>query len=56
LSSNNVVSYTTIEPPIFAGHERPGKLIQDLGTDLETFNLDKLYQFAEQNNLNIKIK
>ena len=48
VSPNNVVSYTTIEPPIFAGHERPGKLIQDLGTDLETFDKDKLYQFVEQ--------
>jgi len=56
VSSNNVVSYTTIEPPIFAGHERPGKLIQDLGTDLETFNLDKLYQFAEQKQSEYKDK
>ena len=29
VGENNVVSYTTIEPPIFAGHERPGKLIYD---------------------------
>ena len=48
VSPNNVVSYTTIEPPIFAGHERPGKLLQDLGTDLKTFDKDKLYQFVEQ--------
>ena len=56
VSPNNVVSYTTIEPPIFAGHERPGKLIQDLGTDLETFNLDKLYQFVEQKQSEYKDK
>lgn len=43
---NNVVSYTTIEPPIFAGHERPGKLIKDLGVELETFNKEELYKFA----------
>jgi GT2 family glycosyltransferase len=56
ISSNNVVSYTTIEPPIFAGHERPGKLIQDLGTDLETFDLDKLYKFTEQKQSEYKDK
>lgn len=56
ISPNNVVSYTTIEPPIFAGHKRPGKLIQDLGTDLETFDLDKLYQFAEQKQIEYKDK
>ena len=47
VSPDNIVSYTTIEPPIFAGHERPGKLIHDLGTSLETFNKDALYEFAE---------
>ncbi len=45
---NTVVSYTTIEPPIFAGHERPGKIIYDLGVELETFNLDKFYKFASE--------
>jgi GT2 family glycosyltransferase len=56
VSPNNVVSYTTIEPPIFAGHERPGKLIQDLGTNLETFNKNKLYQFVEQKQSEYKDK
>lgn len=48
VSDNNVVSYTTIEPPIFAGHERPGKLIHDLGTSLETFSKDALYEFVKR--------
>jgi len=56
VSPNNVVSYTTIEPPIFAGHERPGKLIQDLGTDLETFDKDKLYQFTKEKQIEYKDK
>ena len=47
VSMTNVVSYTTIEPPIFAGHERPGKLIHDLGTELETFDKGALYAYAE---------
>jgi GT2 family glycosyltransferase len=46
VSPDNIVSYTTIEPPIFAGHERPGKLIHDLGTSLETFDKDALYEYA----------
>jgi GT2 family glycosyltransferase len=47
-NSNTVVSYTTIEPPIFAGHERPGKIIKDFSTDLETFDINKFYQFAAE--------
>jgi GT2 family glycosyltransferase len=47
ISPDNVVSYTTIEPPIFAGHERPGKLIHDLGTELETFDKGALYSYVE---------
>ena len=47
LKKERVVSYTTIEPPIFAGHERPGKIIHDLGSSLETFNIGKLYSFVE---------
>ena len=39
-------SYTTIEPPIFAGHERPGKIIKDFGTDINTFQIDDMYAFA----------
>ncbi len=48
LTPNTVVSYTTIEPPIFAGHERPGKIIHDLGVELETFDVNKFYEFAAQ--------
>lgn len=51
VGQNNVVSYTTIEPPIFSGHERPGKLIHDLGTNLETFSTEKLYDFVKKNQL-----
>jgi GT2 family glycosyltransferase len=51
---NSIVSYTTIEPPIFADHERPGKIIKDLGIDLETFNLQGLYKFTEQKQNDFK--
>ena len=48
LSPNNVVSYTTVEPPIFAGHERPGKMIKDFGSDLETFKKEEFQTFAAE--------
>jgi GT2 family glycosyltransferase len=51
VSENNVVAYTTIEPPIFADHARPGKIIYDLGDSLETFNKDALYEFVKQEQL-----
>ena len=35
---NTLLSYTTIEPPIFAGHQRPGKVILDMGTGFNNFN------------------
>lgn len=43
-----VVSYTTIEPPIFAGHARPGKIIMDFGGDFDTLKLEELEQYAER--------
>lgn len=30
--------YTTMEPPIYLGHRRPGKIIGDFGTNHENFN------------------
>jgi GT2 family glycosyltransferase len=38
LKPNMLLSYTTIEPPIFAGHKRPGKVIIDLGSGFENFD------------------
>jgi GT2 family glycosyltransferase len=48
ISTSRVVSYTTIEPPIFADHSRPGKLIHHLGASLETFEKDEFYAYVEQ--------
>lgn len=46
LDEQTVVSYTTIEPPIFSDHARPGKIIQDFGTTIESFELDKFREFV----------
>jgi GT2 family glycosyltransferase len=54
VGSNTVVSYTTIEPPIFAGHERPGKIIKDFGVDLDTFKLQDFYNFVSEKQIEYK--
>ena len=46
LREDRIVSYTTIEPPIFAGHERPGKIIHDLGTTIDQFSKHQLFEFS----------
>ena len=56
LNPKNVVSYTTIEPPIFAGHERPGKLIADYGSDLKTFNKETFLMRVESEHAYFKDK
>jgi GT2 family glycosyltransferase len=38
LTENMILSYTTIEPPIFKDHERAGKVILDLGSGFDDFN------------------
>lgn len=48
LTPNNIVSYTTVEPPIFGYHVRPGKLISDCGSDLENFDRNKFDHFAKE--------
>lgn len=52
LEENMVLSYTTIEPPIFAGHERPGKVIRDFGTTFENFDYKKFEEYVETHSNN----
>ena len=53
-SVHRVVSYTTIEPPIFADDERPGKIVRDFGSDVTTFQRAALFQFsAEEQEKNL---
>jgi GT2 family glycosyltransferase len=47
IAPNKVVSYTTIEPPIFGDHTRPGKMVYDFGTTLETFSKDEFTAYCE---------
>ena len=40
LTEDTLLSYTTIEPPIYNVHTRPGKVIMNLGSSFEDFNYD----------------
>lgn len=42
-----ILSYMTIEPPIFKGHVRPGKVIHDLGSNFYDFKYDEFELLTE---------
>jgi GT2 family glycosyltransferase len=49
LKPDMLLSYTTIEPPIFKGHQRPGKVILDLGSGFNDFNYEEFNTYVNQN-------
>jgi GT2 family glycosyltransferase len=55
LTPKMLLSYTTIEPPIFAGHKRPGKVILDLGSTFFEFNQIGFENYVYNNNTNDKL-
>ena len=55
LDEKSILCYTTIEPPIFAGHSRPGKVILDLGSSFIDFNYKLFDEFVFQNSEKKKI-
>jgi len=52
---NTLLSYTTIEPPVFVGHKRPGKVLMDCGTSFHNFNQSKFDEYVEENKDNCQI-
>jgi len=52
LTPNMLLSYTTIEPPIFRGHKRPGKVLLDLGTSFHNFDHFNFNNYVKQWNTN----
>jgi GT2 family glycosyltransferase len=48
LKPNMLLSYTTIEPPIFKGHKRPGKVLLDLGTSFHNFDHFHFNNYVQQ--------
>lgn len=47
IDPQTLVTYTTIEPPIFKGHKRAGKVIADYGSGFHDFNYDLFNQYVE---------
>jgi GT2 family glycosyltransferase len=52
---NTLLSYTTIEPPIFKGHKRPGKVLLDLGSSFHNFNHTLFEQYVQENKDNCNV-
>ena len=48
LQPNMVLSYTTIEPPIFRGHQRPGKVLMNLGSGFDDFDEFNFNSYVQQ--------
>lgn len=48
LTENMVLTYTTVEPPIFNNHKRPGKVVLNMGTDFENFDFNIFNQYIEE--------
>ncbi|MFC0515407.1 glycosyltransferase family 2 protein [Mucilaginibacter angelicae] len=46
VSEQNITKFTTIEPPVFADDERPGKIVKDFGPDISTFDIAGFYKLA----------
>ena len=55
LTPDTLLCYTTIEPPIFKGHKRPGKVILDMGTSFNNFDYPQFNQYVEDNYRNCEI-
>lgn len=55
LTEDTILSYTTIEPPIFAGHKRPGKILIDFGSSFEDFNHTMFDDYVKNNNSDCKL-
>jgi ABC-type dipeptide/oligopeptide/nickel transport system ATPase subunit/GT2 family glycosyltransferase len=48
LMENMILSYTTIEPPIFKDHIRPGKVILDLGSGFDNFKTLEFNEYVQK--------
>jgi len=47
IDEKTLVTYTTVEPPIFVGHNRPGKILMDFGRSFHGFNYHQFDSFVE---------
>jgi hypothetical protein len=52
LKPNMLLTYTTVEPPVFKGHIRPGKVLIDLGSSFDNFDYFNFNAYVSANNHN----
>lgn len=50
INENTILSYTTIEPPIFSEDSRPGKIIKNFGSSFEDFDYDNFNLYVNKKN------
>lgn len=55
LTEDTILSYATIEPPIFAGHSRPGKILLNMGNNFDDFNYQLFDKYVEEHKNDCKI-
>lgn len=55
LEEDMILSYTTIEPPIFAGHSRPGKVLLNMGNDFDDFNYQLFDKYVDEHKNDCKL-
>jgi GT2 family glycosyltransferase len=48
IDERTLITYTTVEPPIFKGHKRPGKVLLELGRSFFDFNYNLFNQYVEK--------
>lgn len=48
IDEKTFITYTTVEPPIFRGHKRPGKVLLDFGRSFFDFNYNLFNQYIEK--------
>jgi GT2 family glycosyltransferase len=49
LNHNSVIAYTTVEPPVFAHHIKPGKIIHNCGDDFTNYDNENFQNFNREN-------
>lgn len=48
IDEKSFITYTTIEPPIFKGHKRPGKVLMELGRTFFDFNYQLFDDYVDK--------
>lgn len=55
LTPDTLMCYTTLEPPIFTGHQKFGKSIMNLGSSFHNFKWSEFETYVEENKNNCQI-